>query len=74
METESTKSDAANLETAIVKKELSDLRIKMQEEKEKLAKESTKAKADNTEAEKAKHELSEMKSKMKKENNGRHGS
>ena len=37
-------SEAANLQTAIVKKELSDLEISMKEVKEKLAIESTKSK------------------------------
>jgi hypothetical protein len=68
MAEESTKSDAANLQTAIVKKELSDLEISMKEVKEKLATESSKAKAANAEAKKAKNELSEMKKRTKKEN------
>ena len=64
---ESTKSDTANLQTAIVKKELADLMISMKEAEEKLAIESNKAKAANTEAKKAKNELAEMKNRMKKE-------
>ena len=52
---ESTKSDTANLQTAIVKKELADLMISMKEAEEKLAIESNKAKAANTEAKKAKN-------------------
>ena len=68
MAEEFTKSDAAELQTAIVKKELADLMISMKEAEEKLAIESNKAKAANTEAKKAKNELAEMKNRMKKEN------